>query len=78
MGGNEVQRLGTSLGGGADDPCLRESTVWISVGSFKCQRLNPLALVGTMGGLMIKERGGRKQQEKVRGGVKAIKGENTE
>lgn len=50
----------------------------ISVGSFKCQRLNPLALVGTMGGFTIKERGGRKQQEKVRGGMKVIKGEDTE
>lgn len=37
-----------------------------------------MALVGTMGGLMINKRGGRKRQEKVRGRMKAIKGENTE
>lgn len=35
------------------------------------------ALVGTKGGFMTKERGGRKQQKKVKQGMKVIKGGKT-
>lgn len=62
---------------GAGDPCLRESA-WISAGSFKCQSLNPLALVGTTGGFRSRREEEENSRKRLGGWKKVIKGENTE
>lgn len=56
-----MKRIGTIPHGGTDAPSLRKSTDQFSAGGWTY-----LALMGTKGGFMIKERGGTKEQKNIK------------
>lgn len=56
-----MKRIGTIPHGGTDAPSLRKSTDQFSAGGWTY-----LALMGTKGGFMIKEKGGTKEQKNIK------------